>query len=82
MTDKIDDIVVPILRNLQEGQSLIREDIGGMKEQFAAMEKHLAASHATQAYQSGVLAEVQVRLDRVEKRLGLFDPTLDEPPTE
>lgn len=79
MSNDIEDIVIPILRNLQEGQSLIRGDIRSMKEQFAAMEKHLAASHATQAYQSGALAEVQVRLDRVEKRLGLFDPAVEDP---
>ena len=82
MTDKIDDIVIPILRTLQKEMSALREKVdSGFTEtnaRLVAMDGHMASFHTTQAAQSGGLAELQIRVDRLEKRLGLFDPTLDD----
>ena len=89
MTDETESIVLEILKKLQDGQvrleksqSEMRADVkAGFKEthdRLVAMDNYMAAFHTTQAYQSGAIAELQVRLDRVEKRLGLFDPALDD----
>lgn len=74
MTDEADTIVLDILKGLQDRLGRIERKVDESNARLIAMDGHLASFHTTQASQSGALAELQIRVDRVEKRLGLFDP--------
>lgn len=83
MADEPDSIVLDILKQVQEGLGRVERKVDEGNARLIAMDGHMASFHTTQAVQSGGLAELQLRVDRLEKRLGLYDPSAeDDSPTD
>ncbi len=72
-----DDIVIPILRNLQNGQSEIKQGLDRLRSdmnlQFAALNEKLSGQLLSEIEISNELGELRERLQRVEKRLEMTD---------
>lgn len=75
MNDKIDDIVVPILRNIQEDVSTMKADVSVLKEsvrridaRLGTMDYHQAAFHAGMKWQSDELDVLRGRIEALEDK--------------
>ena len=75
MTDKIDDIVIPILRNIQADVSGLKADVSMLKEsvrridaRISSMDSHMAAFHSAQNWQSDAIDNLRGRVESLEER--------------
>jgi len=81
MTDKIDDIVIPILRNLQtdigelkSDVSVLKEDVSILKEsvrridsRMSSMDHYMAGFYSEQRWQNDEIDYIKGRLHTLEK---------------
>ncbi len=65
------ELIYEILKQLQEGQRLIREDIHDIKVRLTSLENKMAQIHLDMANHSERMDRIDARLARVEKRLEL-----------
>ncbi len=72
-----DDIVIQILRNLQNGQSEIKRNLNSFRSdmnlQLAALNEKFSGQMLSEIEIRKELSELRERLQRVEKRLDLID---------
>lgn len=72
-----DDIVIQILRNLQNGQSEIKGCLDNLRSdmnlQLAALNEKLSGQLLSEMEIRNELTELRERLQRVERRLDLID---------
>lgn len=72
-----DDIVIQILRNLQNGQSEIKHNLDSFRSdmnlQLAALNEKFSGQVLSEIEIRKELSELRERLQRVEKRLDLID---------
>ncbi len=54
----------------------IASDIGDLKIDMRGIKTHMGAFLTSEAAQDGAIAGLSLRLERIEKRLGLADPTV------
>ena len=81
MNDKIESLVVDILRKIQgdisalrEGQNSTNQRLGAIEHHMAGVEHHMAGFHLTTAIQTDELALLKRRIARIESRLEIDDP--------
>ena len=83
MVSEPDNIVLEILRRLQDGQSglLDRVEFGFQQtnERLAAIEHHMAGFHTSLMRFNDDVDDLKVRVNRIERRLDLVDEPSDEP---
>jgi hypothetical protein len=62
------------LRLVQEQLRSLTDDMSDVKADVRGMKTHLAGFMQTELAQDGALASLRMRIDRIERRLGLVDP--------
>ena len=73
MSDKIDDIVIPILRNLQSDVSELKSDVSVLKEsvrridsRMSSMDHYMAGFYAEERWQNDELDHLKDRLNALD----------------
>ncbi len=81
MGDKIENMVVDILRKIQgdisalrEGQTATNQRLSAIEHHMAGVEHHMAGFHLTTAVQTDELALLKRRISRIETRLEIDGP--------
>jgi hypothetical protein len=75
VVESSNELIIDILRDLQMGMGALEEGVGEIKAELIAMRGHMLAMQQDIANIYGVLARHGVRLDRIERRLGLVEPS-------
>ncbi len=80
MTNGTDDMVMPMLRQIQAGVGQIGADMQDVKQRltslelgFARLTQEVGRLHEDFANQSARIVRIDQRLDRIERRLDLAD---------
>jgi hypothetical protein len=73
LTENIEHLILDHLRALRAGQDLMRADISDVKARLLSMENYQALQHADTVRLNGRIAEIEIRLERIERRLELRD---------
>lgn len=75
MAESSNERIVEILRDLQRRMGGLEERVGEVTAELIAMRGHMLAMQQDIANIYGVLARRDARLDRIERRLGLVEPS-------
>jgi len=73
MNEKVENLILEHLRVMRSDIASINDELRGMRSEMRAMKQHMAAFMTHEITQDGDIAELKIRLDRVEKRLDLAD---------
>lgn len=68
MSDKIDDIVIPILRNLQADVSILKESVRRIDARISSMDSYMAGFHSSLNWQNMELDSLRGRMEYLEDR--------------
>ena len=71
--DVTNDLIYEILKDLQKGQSDIKETHRLTNERLSAIEHHIAGFHLTLSTYNDEVSSIKLRLDKLEKRMELRD---------
>jgi hypothetical protein len=74
MPEKIENLVIEILRKIQADMSVLTEGQKTTNQRLSAIEHHMAGFHLTTAGQSDELEALKNRIARIERRLDIHDP--------
>lgn len=76
MTDKIDDIVLPVLKNIQSDNAAIKTDIMAIKEntgrtdmRLKSVESHMSGFMSSAKYLETEIDELRGRLEHLEETI-------------
>ena len=75
MTTEPRDLIIDILRRIQSDMAELKEGQRTANQLFAAIESHMAGFHLTVAAHADELANLKLRVERIERRLELADPS-------
>ncbi len=73
MSDDAENIVLPILRDIRGDMAKMASNMATMAAEMGAMRQHLSGITTLQDHDHGDIAELKIRLDRIEQRLELVD---------
>ena len=73
MAEVTNDLIYEVLKRVQEDVSTVRQDMRGMREEMTAMRGHMLAIQRDVNNIYERLATLEVRADRIERRLELAD---------
>ncbi len=73
MNEKVENLVLEQLRPIRADMSAMKHDMSGMRAEMLIIRQHMAGLLGSQTLHDGEIAELKVRLDRIEKRLELAD---------
>jgi len=73
MTSETESLVLEILKRLPSDMSVVRSDMGNMRNELTAIKGHMAAFMSHEWANDGGIAGIKQRLDRLERRLELRD---------
>jgi hypothetical protein len=73
MNEKVESLILEHLRAMRADISSINDEIRGIRSEMRAMKQHMAGFMTQEINQDGDIAELKVRVDRIEKRLELND---------
>jgi hypothetical protein len=65
--------VLEHLRVIRADMSAMKEEMSGMRAEMLIIRQHMAGLLGTQTLHDGEIANIKVRLGRIEKRLELVD---------
>ena len=68
MSDKIDDIVIPILRNLQADISILKESVRRIDARISSMDSYMAGFHSSLNWQNMEFDSLRGRVEHLETR--------------
>ena len=75
MSDKVEDVVIPILRNLQADISILKEDVAVLKEsvrridgRLSSMDHYMAGFYSEQRWQNDEIDALRGRIEHLEDR--------------
>lgn len=71
MTDETSNLVLELLRVMREEFSKLSAKVDNLAAEVRISNQHVAALMQNDTHQSGLIAELQVRVERIEKRLEL-----------
>ena len=71
MAEEPANIVLEYLRRIDRKVDTIADDMGSLNVRMLAVERHLAGFHASDVDQTGEIARLKLRVDRIEDRLDL-----------
>ncbi|MEC9463565.1 MAG: hypothetical protein VX601_10355 [Pseudomonadota bacterium] len=71
MNEKVENLILEHLRVMRTDISSLKEEMVGMRSEMRAMKQYMAGFMTDEARQDGKIAELKLRLDRIEKRLEL-----------
>jgi len=76
-TSNIENLIVPMLREIRADMAKMADAMNTQSVEMRAMLKHLGGIVDLQELDHEDIARIKVRLDRIETRLDLVDPTED-----
>lgn len=73
MSDKIEEVLIPILKNIQSDMAVVRTDISALKEhtrkldqRMGAVEAHMSGFLSTSRYHESEVNELRGRVEALE----------------
>jgi len=69
MSETTESIMLEILKNLQSGQNIIKEDVHDIKTRITSLERSVAGLFTDQMEQHARFDKMNDRISRIEKRL-------------
>ena len=78
MIDQSDNMMLQILKKLQEGQSRLEAGQRQTNERLAAIEHHMAGFHVSLITYNDEMDALKSRVERIERRLELADEPQDD----
>lgn len=75
-----EDLVVPMLKAIQETQHRMLRSLDGLRDRVASLEDHVAGIHVDVAIIHKRLDGMDQRIERIERRLDLITPPVDDGP--
>ena len=69
------DLVLEHLRRIDRNVDIVREEMSSMNLRMASLERHMLGQMTTDYDQNDELDRLKRRVDRIERRLELTDPT-------
>lgn len=78
MAENTDNIMLEILKRLQEGQSRLEVGQRQTNERLAAIEHHMAGFHVTLTSYTDDMDALKDRVSRIERRLDISDEPQDD----
>lgn len=75
MAESSTELIIEILKGVQSSLARLNADVQELRSEFIAMRGHMLAMQQDIANIYGVLARHDARLDRIERRLGLVEPS-------
>jgi len=76
-TSNTENLIVPMLREIRADMAKMADAMNTQSVEMRAMLKHLGGIVDLQELDHEDIARIKVRLDRIETRLDLVDPTED-----
>ena len=76
-TSNIENLIVPMLREIRADMAKMADAMNTQSVEIRAMLKHLGGIVDLQELDHEDIARIKVRLDRIETRLDLVDPSED-----
>ncbi|MBO3760590.1 hypothetical protein J5J10_06625 [Ciceribacter sp. L1K23] len=73
MNEKVENLILEHLRVMRTDIASLKEEMVGMRSEMRAMKQHMAGFMTDETRQDGEIAELKLRLDRIEKRLELSE---------
>lgn len=71
MADDPRDLVLEYLRRIDRKVDTVSDDVRSLTTRISAMEQHFAGFHSSDVDQTGEIARLKVRVERIERRLDL-----------
>ena len=71
------ELALEILKRLQGNLTRLESKVDRSNTRLIAVEDHLASLNVAHAAQNSAVVELQLRMERVERRLRFADPTID-----
>ena len=69
----VDNLILEHLRVIRADMGSMKEELSGMRAEMLIIRQHMAGLLGSQTLHDGEIANIKVRLDRIEKRLELAD---------
>ena len=66
MSDKIDDVLLPILKNIQADMSMLKESVRRIDSRIGTMESYMAGFHSSLRWQGDELDTQRGRIEALE----------------
>jgi len=73
LADVSNELLLEHLKSIQGQLRTLGDDLGDLKADMRGLKTHMAGFMQSEVAQDGTLATIRLRLDRIEKRLGLVD---------
>ncbi len=74
MTENVtNELLLETLKAIQSKLGKVADDIVDLKSDMRGVKGHMAAFMQSEVAQDGTLASIQIRLDRIERRLDLHE---------
>ena len=74
MTEKVENLILEMLRRMERRVDDIHSDLGDIKLRVTATEEHLASMMMSVAGINARMDKIDGRIDRIERRLDLTEP--------
>ena len=71
MADEPESLILRYLRRLDERTERIEQNVADITADIRSLKGHMSAFLDSEVRQDGVIAAIQIRLDRIERRLDL-----------
>jgi hypothetical protein len=68
MSDQIDDIVIPILRTLQNDMGVVKEAVRRIDARITTMDHYMAGFYSEQHWQNSELDHLKSRIEKLEPK--------------
>ncbi len=76
MADVSNELIYEVLKKIQEDMAETRHDVREVKSELHAIRGHMLATQQDIANIYATMGRNEVRLDRLDRRLGLMEPAL------
>jgi hypothetical protein len=73
MSDDVENLVLEYPRGMRADMSSIKDDIGTIKAELPIMRQHAAGIIGSQTLENAKVFGLEVRIERIERRLELID---------
>jgi hypothetical protein len=74
MAEKPESILIEDMQHFDERQARFEDSLRDMSARLSSIESYLATMHGDAARHGGEIEPIKARLDRIERRLELYDP--------
>jgi hypothetical protein len=73
MSENVENLMLEHLRAIRADMGSMKEEMSGMRAEMLIIRQHMAGLLGAQTLHDGEIANIKVRVDRIERRLELRD---------